>query len=76
MSGAFEWVDLESDIARSVPRFGPVKRIVSYHNLTETPPDLEAIYAYLRSIPPIRNRVPEPLPPAAETAQKQLAERK
>ena len=26
--------------------------------------DLEAIYAYLQSIPPIRNKVPEPLPPA------------
>lgn len=27
--------------------------------------DLSAIYAYLRSIPAIKNRVPEPLPPAA-----------
>jgi len=45
VSGAFEWVDLEADIAATIPRFGPVKRIVSYHNLTETPPDLDAIYA-------------------------------
>lgn len=45
VSGAFEWVDLETDIASSVPRFGPVKRIVSYHNLNETPADLEGIYA-------------------------------
>jgi 3-dehydroquinate dehydratase/shikimate dehydrogenase len=45
VSGAFEWVDLEHDIARSVPRFGPVKRIISYHNLTETPQDLDAVYA-------------------------------
>ena len=25
--------------------------------------DLQAIFAYLRSIPPVKNRVPEPLPP-------------
>jgi 3-dehydroquinate dehydratase/shikimate dehydrogenase len=45
VSGAFEWVDLETDIANSVPRFGAVKRIISYHNLIETPPDLDEIYA-------------------------------
>jgi hypothetical protein len=25
---------------------------------------LKAVFAYLRSIPPIHNRIPEPLPPA------------
>ncbi|HVL15596.1 MAG TPA: shikimate dehydrogenase [Gemmata sp.] len=45
VSGAFEWVDLETDIAASIPRFGPVKRIVSYHNLAETPANLDEIYA-------------------------------
>lgn len=45
VSGAFEWVDLETDIAKSIPRFGNVKRIISYHNLTETPQDLDEIYA-------------------------------
>ena len=30
--------------------------------LTET--DLQAVFAYLRSLPAIQNRVPEPLPPA------------
>lgn len=44
ISGTFEWVDLETDIADSVRRFGPVRRIVSYHNLTETPANLEQIY--------------------------------
>lgn len=29
-----------------------------------TDEDLRAIYAYLRSIPPLQNRVPEPVPPA------------
>jgi hypothetical protein len=28
--------------------------------------DLESIFAYLRTIPAIRNKVPEPLPPAAQ----------
>jgi 3-dehydroquinate dehydratase/shikimate dehydrogenase len=45
VSGAFEWIDLETDIASSIPRFGPIKRIISYHNLSETPPNLEEIYA-------------------------------
>ena len=40
----FEWVDLETDVADQVRRFGPVRRIVSYHNTHETPADLEGIY--------------------------------
>ena len=40
----FDWVDLETDIAHEIPRFRTVKRIVSYHNMNETPPDLEDIY--------------------------------
>jgi mono/diheme cytochrome c family protein len=32
-----------------------------YRNLTDD--DLRSIYAYLRTIPPIHNRVPEPTPP-------------
>ncbi len=45
VSGTFDWVDLEADIAHTVPRFGQVKRIVSYHNTAQTPKDLEDIYA-------------------------------
>lgn len=44
VSGGFEWVDLETDIADEIRRFGTVKRIVSYHNINEAPEDLEAIY--------------------------------
>ena len=44
VSGVFDWVDLETDIADGIRRFGPVKRIVSYHNTAETPSDLEGIY--------------------------------
>jgi 3-dehydroquinate dehydratase/shikimate dehydrogenase len=45
VSGTFEWVDLETDVADTIRRFGPVKRIISYHNLTETPANLDEIYA-------------------------------
>jgi 3-dehydroquinate dehydratase/shikimate dehydrogenase len=45
VSGGFDWVDLETDTADVIGRFKDVKRIVSYHNLTEFPPDLEEIYA-------------------------------
>jgi 3-dehydroquinate dehydratase / shikimate dehydrogenase len=41
----FDWVDLETDIAEVIPRFGKVRRIVSYHNMRETPADLEKIHA-------------------------------
>jgi 3-dehydroquinate dehydratase/shikimate dehydrogenase len=41
----FDYVDLETDIADTIRRYGKVKRIVSYHNLRETPADLESIYA-------------------------------
>lgn len=40
----FDWVDLEADIARSIPRFGKVKRLVSFHDLREVPANLEEIY--------------------------------
>jgi 3-dehydroquinate dehydratase/shikimate dehydrogenase len=40
----FDWVDIETDIAEVVRRFKDVKRIVSYHNLREVPPDLEKIH--------------------------------
>ncbi|RUL85036.1 shikimate dehydrogenase [Tautonia sociabilis] len=43
-----DYVDLEVDIARSIPRFGKTKRIVSYHNFRETPEDLDAIVAQAR----------------------------
>ena len=33
-----------------------------YKEMTDE--DLQAIYAYLRSIPPVSNRVPEPVEPA------------
>ncbi|MGK2910366.1 MAG: shikimate dehydrogenase [Sphingobium sp.] len=44
VSGLFEWVDLETDVADSIRRFGKIQRVVSYHNVIETPTDLDAIY--------------------------------
>lgn len=44
----------------------PPMPIPVYNNFTDQ--DLEAIYAYLRTVPAMKNRVPEPLAPAATTA--------
>jgi cytochrome c5 len=46
----------------------PPMPIPVYSQMTDA--DLEAIYSYLRTVPPIRNRVPEPLPPAQAAAAK------
>ena len=35
----------------------------AFRNLTDE--DLRSIYAYLRTLPPVRNRVPEPVPPGS-----------
>src|SRR4051812_15976179 len=45
--GGFDWVDLETDVADAVPRFKGVRRIVSYHNMRETPADLKKIHQRL-----------------------------
>lgn len=44
----------------------PPMPIPMYRNFSDA--DLEAIFAYLQSIPAVRNRVPEPLPPGAAVA--------
>ncbi len=41
----FDYIDLETDIADKVRRFGNVKRIISYHNMREMPANLEEIHA-------------------------------
>jgi mono/diheme cytochrome c family protein len=48
----------------------PPMPIPMYKHMTDA--DLEAIFAYLQSIPAVRNRVPEPLPPAAPAATASL----
>ena len=52
-------------MGRGRPILPPMPYAV-YRQLTDE--DLKSVYAYLRSIPPIRNKVPEPLPPAAKVA--------
>jgi mono/diheme cytochrome c family protein len=36
----------------------------AFRNFTDE--DLRSIYAYLKTVPPVHNRVPEPMPPAAQ----------
>lgn len=47
-----EYIDLEEDTARTVPRHGKTKRVISYHNLKETPDDLQAIWDRLARCDP------------------------
>lgn len=47
-----EYVDLELDTARAIPRYGKTKRIVSYHNFEETPADLDSILNGLQGADP------------------------
>jgi len=47
-----EYVDLEADTAKAIPRHGKTRRIVSYHNLKETPDDLQAVWNRLAQCDP------------------------
>lgn len=47
-----EYVDLEGDIAKKIPRYGKTKRIVSHHDFEETPDNLEEIYESLCKLDP------------------------
>ncbi len=47
-----DYVDLESDVAGRIPRYGETRRIVSYHNFHETPDDLPAIYDMMCRLDP------------------------
>jgi 3-dehydroquinate dehydratase / shikimate dehydrogenase len=50
IASGVEYVDLEEDIAASIPRFGKTKRIISYHNFQETPEDLNHLHARLTGL--------------------------
>lgn len=47
-----DYIDLESDVAGKIPRYGDTKRIVSYHNFHETPHDLDDIYEMMCRLDP------------------------
>jgi len=47
-----EYVDLEHDVAASVPRYGSTRRIISYHNFEHTPQNLGEIHGEMRELDP------------------------
>jgi len=47
-----EYVDLEQDIAASIPRFGRTKRIISLHDFRKTPDELDEIHRRLCGLDP------------------------
>ena len=47
-----DYVDIEEDIAGKIPRFGPTKRIISYHNFRKTPDDLRDIHSRILDLDP------------------------
>ena len=47
-----EYVDIEEDIAGSIPRFGQTKRVVSLHNFRRTPDDLREVYNRMSGLDP------------------------
>lgn len=52
VAAGVDYVDLESDIARQIPRFGNTKRIISYHNFETTPHHLESIHREMLDLDP------------------------
>lgn len=69
-TGLGDWTEQNFiDTIRSGKKLGKGRALLppmpfeAFGHLTDD--ELKAIFAYLRSIPPIRNAVPEPLPPAA-----------
>lgn len=47
-----EYIDLERDIAKTIPRYGKTKRIISHHDFKETPGHLEEIWASMAELQP------------------------
>ena len=47
-----DYVDIEGDVAASIPRFGRSKRIISHHDFRKTPENLEEIHSRLCSLDP------------------------
>ncbi|MDR2642944.1 MAG: shikimate dehydrogenase [Planctomycetaceae bacterium] len=47
-----EFVDLEYDVAGEIERFGTTRRIISYHDLNQTPNDLDKLFVDMESKDP------------------------
>ena len=74
LTGLGAWTDdIFVDAIRTGRHWGQSRPILPpmpwqvYANMTDE--DLRSIFAYLRSIPPIRNQVPDPTPPAEPAAE-------
>ncbi|MEY4179731.1 MAG: Shikimate dehydrogenase [Planctomycetota bacterium] len=50
IASGVDYIDLEEDIAASIPRYGKTKRIISYHNFRETPANLEEIHRRMATL--------------------------
>jgi len=50
IAAGVEYVDLEEDVAKKIPRFGKTKRIISHHDFRKTPDDLDALHARLAAL--------------------------
>ncbi|MCP4787566.1 MAG: shikimate dehydrogenase [Fuerstiella sp.] len=50
--GGAEYVDIEEDVAKSIPRYGDTKRLISYHNFQDTPAELSEIYQRMTECDP------------------------
>lgn len=46
------YVDLEIDTAKLIPRYGKTRRIISYHNFEETPNELDNIFQVMKACDP------------------------
>ncbi len=47
-----EYIDLEEDVARQIPRFGRTKRIISLHDFRKTPDNVEELHGRLCELDP------------------------
>ncbi len=52
IAAGVEYVDLEDDIAKKIPRYGKTKRIISRHNFEETPYELPELHEHLAKLDP------------------------
>ncbi|MCC9641423.1 shikimate dehydrogenase [Rhodopirellula sp. JC740] len=44
IAAGVEYVDIEADVAAQIPRYGDTKRIISYHDFSGTPENLEELH--------------------------------
>ncbi|MEM1228273.1 MAG: shikimate dehydrogenase [Planctomycetota bacterium] len=45
IAAGVEYIDIEADMAAQIPRYGNTKRIISFHDFTETPEELDDLHS-------------------------------